>query len=772
MNRKRICLLGAPLDNFYSREFWKGTSDEATRLGLDFVFLAGGLQISYFGGFSANCALNESRSTILYQMVDPSQFDGILIWGAQWAHDGDQELIQSVLAAYAPLPIVSVGWSGKGVYTVLPDNYSGMRQLAAHLINEHGHSKIAFLKSESSFVQWESEQRFQAYCDELESNHIELDSRLIVYGHEIEGQRKESQRHQSKSIPWGVQAIEELLDRRGLLPGRDFTALMARDDDSALMAIHELKRRGVSVPRDVAVCGFDNIRDGRCSSPALSTVPQSFSEQGATGIRLLGSILNGELVPAVTVLEARQPIIRESCGCANYHLRSALQEAAFEGGLTSSASAIKEQVAAVLNGIPGAPPVWANLQDVIEEGLTALRQNGQEPLEMAEFVSRSLPAETEAARQRLIHAVLIYIGDRAQHFQLREHIVSQNLQDELETISRDIFHNYNIDQVLDSVEAELPIIGAQGCTILLFSDPINPLGYARVLFSSSSGVRRTGAGLDSPQFPTSQILSREFWSQSNIRHSLYVEPLFFASHRIGCLILEKGESDGRAYTNMSLRLASVLEGAFIVRNLNEKQAELEKAYAEILSLSERDALTGLFNRRVFQREILNEKLRMDRYANRERRVFSILFIDLDNFKHYNDVYGHAVGDAALIVFAQLISGSVRTTDRISRFGGDEFLVLLPETHLEGAIILAERVLSSIHDIERFHERIQTIVGYPITVERTKYITCSIGIAVYKKGDGLDELIQRADQALYVAKKTGRDRYCTGDQSNLDETHGD
>jgi len=229
-------------------------------------------------------------------------------------------------------------------------------------------------------------------------------------------------------------------------------------------------------------------------------------------------------------------------------------------------------------------------------------------------------------------------GDIAQRLQLLKYIDAQQRQDRLDTINRDTFRTYNLDLVLDYVEAELPVIGAKGCAIVLFTDPMNPLSTSRVIFSSSRGKRNSEARPDAPEFSTQRILPDGLWPETNDPISIYVEPLFFAGRRLGYLVMERGDSDGTTYTSLASRLASVLEGAFLVRSLEEKGIELEKAYANILELSEHDALTGLFNRRAFDREFLKEKRRIDRYFQVGHPAHSLLFIDIDNFKYYNDKY--------------------------------------------------------------------------------------------------------------------------------------
>jgi diguanylate cyclase (GGDEF)-like protein len=759
MSRKRICLLGSPLDNFYSCQFWKGAADEAEALDLDLVYLAGGFQRVYFDGFSEECGLTEARSTLTYQFVDPSSFDGILIWGAQWQHDADDALIASTLTRFAPLPVVSVGSSRPNVYSVLLDNYTGMRQIVSHLIHEHGHKKIAFLKSESTFIQREAEERFRAYQEGLEADGIAVDPRLIIYGGEIEAKRMESLKLHSWAEHWVNLGMHELLDERGLIPGRDFTALIGRDDDAALTAISYLKGRGFSVPKDVAVCGFDNIMAGRCWDPPLTTVAQSFSEQAAQGMRLLASILDGQSVPAVTYMKSAVPVIRESCGCLNQFMRRTFMELSGKGGAQTKDPSITGGVESVLGKIADQKATMADLSDEIGASIRRLLETGADPMEMAELLSAIPLNRSLRDGTAIIQAAQALVGDLAQRHQMFRSIQTQGRQDRLDTINRDTFRTYDLDLVLDSVEAELPVIGARGCAIVLFSDPMDPLARSRVIFSSCRGRRRTEARIDAPEFPTSRILPDGMWPSSQDPISIYVEPLFFAERRLGYLVMERGDSDGLTYPSLASRLASVLEGAFLVRSLNEKKTELEKAYANILELSERDSLTGLFNRRAFDREFLKEKRRMDRYSQREHPTCSLLFIDVDNFKYYNDTFGHDVGDAVLRSVAEHITKMIRGMDIVSRYGGDEFVVLLPSTDIEGAEILAGRIISQLQNNPDLLRRIEELSGLEFTVPAERALSCSIGISSSTQlGNDPEAILKAADHALYEAKHAGKGRY--------------
>lgn len=160
-------------------------------------------------------------------------------------------------------------------------------------------------------------------------------------------------------------------------------------------------------------------------------------------------------------------------------------------------------------------------------------------------------------------------------------------------------------------------------------------------------------------------------------------------------------------------------------------------------LANYDELTGIWNRRMLVEQMRNEWIR----HTREESVCSILMLDIDHFKIVNDTYGHAGGDQALRLFSQVIKESVRPYDLVGRFGGEEFVVMLPNTKLETAKQIAERIRTG---CESMLIHLKNDCSFHITV--------SIGVAQQTPEDkSAQELIGKADSALYFAKKEGRNR---------------
>lgn len=177
------------------------------------------------------------------------------------------------------------------------------------------------------------------------------------------------------------------------------------------------------------------------------------------------------------------------------------------------------------------------------------------------------------------------------------------------------------------------------------------------------------------------------------------------------------------------------------KELEARNGELERALARIEELAMRDELTGVFNRRYLMETIKTEKHRCERTGS----VFSICILDVDHFKHVNDTYGHMAGDQVLQAIAAAATGALRQTDYFGRYGGEEFALVLTGTMVDGALITAERVRTRIAAL-RFPD---------ISADLT--VTVSIGIADLRANEDTALTFKRADDALYRAKESGRNR---------------
>ena len=234
------------------------------------------------------------------------------------------------------------------------------------------------------------------------------------------------------------------------------------------------------------------------------------------------------------------------------------------------------------------------------------------------------------------------------------------------------------------------------------------------------------------------------WILSKLMTRQFVEPLIKIEKRIKSIIEGNSEklTDYKYPENEIGLMAKYIE-QLTETELYNKNLELQKMNEELKRLSSTDQLTKLFNRRKMHEELDKEYKRASRYKN----PFSIIMFDIDFFKKINDTFGHQAGDAVLSELSHLVKKIIRATDVASRWGGEEFLILCPETNLNQASILAEKIRSNVEN-------------YNFPVDKT--VTVSIGVSEFRKDSSIENIIEQADERLYKAKNSGRNKVVAND----------
>jgi diguanylate cyclase (GGDEF)-like protein len=351
-----------------------------------------------------------------------------------------------------------------------------------------------------------------------------------------------------------------------------------------------------------------------------------------------------------------------------------------------------------------------------------------EDLDLLEFITAQVAASMEKEYS---------------HEQLREQDEEINLLNRLTAI---ITSSMSIQMIFEAFAAELKkVIDIDWATIALIegtqlyflalSSSIGSAWQAEERIPLEGTATELACRDRQPVYESDLKRHHRFWTweshlQQGIRSVVYL-PLSVADHIIGTLILASRKPN--AYNRRQIELLGkvALQIAAPIENT--------QLYARVEQKSRLDELTGLFNRRHFEERLKEEVSRHSRYGD----VFSVFMIDLDNFKTYNDVYGHPAGDMLLSQIGKIIKSSVRDADQAFRYGGDEFVVILPHTAKDDAYVVAERVREQIAGEMK---------------EKAFSVTCSIGLASYPT-DGVisGELVTGADTALYYAKWTGGNR---------------
>jgi len=329
------------------------------------------------------------------------------------------------------------------------------------------------------------------------------------------------------------------------------------------------------------------------------------------------------------------------------------------------------------------------------------------------------------------------------HEQLQEQDKEINLLNRLATI---VTSSMSIDSIFESFVRELRnMVDLDWATIALIDDdelhilalasninsPWNSDQRVPLAGTATEYVCREGKSVYEPDLSVHQrFVTGKHHLEQGVRSVVYL-PLQIKEKYIGSFIVASRERD--AFSSKHLRLLEqvALQIATPIEN--------SQLYAKAEQRSRVDELTGLFNRRHFEERMKEEISRHGRHGS----VFAVFILDLDGFKTYNDIYGHPSGDVLLQQVSKIIRSSIRSADQAFRYGGDEFIVILPQTKVNDAHVVAERVRVTLADEMK---------------KREIAVRCSIGLADYPS-DGVisGELVTVADTALYFAKRTGGDR---------------
>lgn len=272
------------------------------------------------------------------------------------------------------------------------------------------------------------------------------------------------------------------------------------------------------------------------------------------------------------------------------------------------------------------------------------------------------------------------------------------------------------------------------------------------LLQKESG--KVTAALDNPIFQSAGMKKYYNFRLANKKGQDMADLFFGATNETADLTYEELKVLNIAFS----QLAEALDRIEQEKELVEKNKELSIANQQLATIAVTDALTGLANRYAMMKWFTEGKWRFKRNPS-----LSLLFLDLDHFKYYNDTFGHQVGDMILCRFTDILRSVVRGEDFVARYGGDEFIILLPGMGNDGAVKVARRINQELEHRRQLKDDIETMIGQKVTVPRKYLLTCSVGISdmtgIWEKAD-LETFLQQADKALYLAKRSGKKRYKT------------
>jgi diguanylate cyclase (GGDEF)-like protein len=677
--------------------------------------------------------------------VGPWNTDGLIVF-APLRHEERSRYLQELRNQGHPILFIATGERGPMISV---DNEAGIRQAVAHLM-DHGHRRIAFLAGDPN-DKGDSEIRLHTYYSAMRDDGLDIDSGLVIHGwHTFSG---------------GYEATRKLINA-----GLRFTALIASDDNSAIGAMKAILDMGLQIPRDIAIIGFDDQPDAVAQIPPLASIHVPLTLMGEQALTLMfDHITMIRRLESVRIPTRLVP--RQSCGCMPQVVSSAGRgESQSQLSVSCSNSdnydiqkirkrLVDEMVATLSHSsrFPYGKRTNRLCTNLIEAFHTSLKEgdsvhfqttlmNSLHELEIAdekmdpwqEIVSAlrremtELPVEWERAEvqrlaQDMLHQARAAISESAQRQDYRHQYQREIMSQALSELTARLNVTLDKRQAVEALEAHLTAIGIRHVRVALFE----PEGDDLVAWSV---ILNPHLELGSQRFATREFPSPTLYPSDELLN-LALVPLVFQEEPLGYVAF-----DARNLGPCAI-IARQLAATFKASDL----------HAQVVELSLTDALTGVYNRRYFELFLGNEVERSRRFSH----DLTIIMIDIDYFKEYNDSYGHPAGDKALQFVVMCVQKGRRSADVLARIGGEEFALILPETGVGGALEVAERIRTAMTN--------SSDLKYPLTL--------SMGVStLHGSAVEAEVLVQRADSALYEAKRTGRNRICLfEDQSSVNET---
>ncbi len=557
-SRFTIGLLVDTLFDAYEEAIWNGVMSTAAALDANVLAFVGG----------AYAERREGQKAV-FDLIHPDNVDGLVTLSASIGNLIPSEDLVLRLRQFGALPHVSVSKRIPGIPSVLLDNETGLRALIDHLVVAHGRTRIAFIRG--PVTNDEAEIRYAVYRERLAAHGIPFRPELVYDG--------------DFDRVTGMHAARALLDERRVA----FDALVGANDYMALYAMQELRHRGVRVPEDVAVAGFDDIADAAAAPVPLSTVRQPFEEMGNAAVRLLVAALRGEGVPEVVTVPAL-PVVRRSCGCQPERApRQPRAQAPAPDRLGARLRELFPGLGTELRHEPWAEELAAALQESVraesstplEEALARLLERGLSgncpasrwyPVLASAF---ELLGETSGAAHlaALQQAALVHVGVTAERL-----LAAQKARAEEDyKVLRRVFmpSDLNEGDVKQVLLAELPSLGLRGFYLSRFTDATREHAALYLHYDFEGSVALDPAA---PPFPSRHLVPGRF--APGRRHAYAVLPVFTGRERLGFALCQVGPVRTPAYEALTYQISAAVKVTELLSEVRGHAAALEVKVAE------------------------------------------------------------------------------------------------------------------------------------------------------------------------------------------------
>lgn len=566
--------------------------------------------------------LGKELSSRLYDLVDSSVFQGVISWASS-----DKDDTIGYYDQFRKTPLVTLSLKIPQGPCILADSYAGMYQAVEHLITVHQKRHIAFIRGPENHVY--AQERYQAWKDALKRHGLEV-----------------SPRYETTPATWdaseGTKGIQFFLEKQGLKPGVDWDAVVAVNDAIAIGALEELQRREIPVPGTLALTGYNDTKEARCTLPPITSVAMPFREQGMKAVDLILEIAAGHRVDESTKLPARL-VLGQSCGCRSLQVeqihggdrlapprrrkgdrwkfweRTAAEPLVTPMVGSDIAEKISQAVEESLSSPTSTSQVIRSVTKQLHESFLA-DVSGQAPGQFLQrlseairvLVDNGLPLDVlQSAITALRHHLLptlvegacvecaedlwaqgrVIVGETALRLKESEYIRAVGQEQKLNTLGARLITTFSLTKLIEILREALPKLSIRSFYLVLFEEGgggFESRHYDRarlVAGFTPSGMVVSGEPIP---FASKEFLPPAVWRDRSV--SFVVQPLTFGPTLFGYAVFEAGARDGGLYTTLRAQLSSAVYGALIVQE-NERvnrliQKTLETMGAEVEKVSQ------------------------------------------------------------------------------------------------------------------------------------------------------------------------------------------
>ncbi len=565
-------------------------------------------------GSEYNTPRNDYRNAnLIYRWVSKENVDGIVMVSPVFNYV-DEELQRRYCEELKPLPLRVLGIIAGDSPNTIIDNTSGLRDVIRHLIDKHGYRRLAFVNG--PLHNKDADERFRVYREVLAEYDIPFDPELVVPGEFM--------------YIDGEQALRMLLDERKVKAD----AIVSGNDDMAFGILDGLRARGIKVPEQIAVTGFDDSDGASTAIPPLTTVRQPICQQAYESVELLLAQIRGENVPDSLVF-LTQPVYRRSCGCPSQAVQKTMTFRGVSAQRTSASLdellsrkdilfSLKKTTAGLFEPIAalGEPFMRAFLADLqpddaeqpggtfllaLEDKLWEIPASNDHSMDWHAMISlmreqlwpilRPYPA-TLLKAETLWQTAQVLVSERLHQKPAINPLRRETEDNAFRWITQDLITTFEQDALMNVLANALPRLEIAECYVGVYEDIHNADGPARLILHYKAG-KRTELEKGGRQFPSPQALVRSLLVPEE-HHTLVMESLHFRDECYGFVLFGLGDSVQQVNLNIGLResISGGLKGARLAREVQQHSAELENAYQSLrenqqqLMLAEKMASLG------------------------------------------------------------------------------------------------------------------------------------------------------------------------------------